>query len=159
VIGGSNNAQGEAGSRPLVHTHIFSSSERQLIDPSGRADALLSCWRLQLIMQLSSVDGWIHGSIAGSPSGSRGHGPQRVPVGRARAARELALSPARDAPIDRALFSGDQWAGRGLDLQLTIDLTAHQMVAWRWPIGWWHAAGGASAAGGSRAGRLRDSSN
>jgi len=56
-------------------------------------------------------------------------------------------------PIDRALFNGDQWAGRGLDLQLTIDLTAHQMA---WAMANWM---GASAAGGSRAGRLRDSSN
>lgn len=62
MIGGPNKhwKRPEAGHLyTCIDTYIFLFREAaELMDPSGRADALLSCWRLQLIMQLDqSMDG------------------------------------------------------------------------------------------------------
>ena len=103
---------------------------------------MLSCCLLEVAAH--NAAGWIHGSIVRSPSGSRGHGPQRVPVGGAKAQCEI------EDPIDRALFKEQMC--RELDLQLSIDLTTHDGVNsaegkgdGQLPncIGWWHAGGAA----------------
>ena len=91
-----------------IHIYFFFSSERQLIDPSGRADALLSCWRLQLIMQLLAQS--MDGSMDRSPGALQAReamdhnvslSEEPEPGGSSRS--RLPAAP----PIDRALFNGD----------------------------------------------------
>lgn len=97
----------------LLYTYticIFSlHSESWPIDPSGRTDALLSGCLLEVAAHNAAgwMDGWIHGSIARSPSGSRGHAPQRVPVGGGAKGPERA----RSTPPLTELCLMDQWAG------------------------------------------------